>query len=116
MLLWERVGDEWFGAKRARRLFSAAAALVVTGTAVLCFPIPAEPRFAVKLVLGLAGVLAGLSVFFLWSGMWQYWIRRDPSSRLARRAWFVILLVGFWYGAVAYCLCVYLRNPEQGPE
>jgi hypothetical protein len=107
---WKRVSDEWIGSMAARLLFGAAAALIVIMTVSLHWAIPQNPGPFAKLGFGLGGILGGLSVFFLWSGMWRYWIRRDSSSRFVRRIWFVILLVGFWYGAVAYYLCVYLPS------
>jgi uncharacterized membrane-anchored protein len=105
---WERVGDDWITSKPARLLFGVATSLIAMITFVPFVRVSRNPPPLGNILLGLIGVLAGLSVFFLWSGMWRYWIRRDASSRSARRIWFIILLVGIWYGAVVYYLFVYL--------
>ena len=113
---WEQVSDKWLSSKMARRLFGAATAMIVIITIAFYLPIPPDPPVAERVLLGLVGILSALSVFFLWSGMWCYWIRRDPSSRFARRVWFVVLLVGFWYGAAAYYLCVYLPGTRESVQ
>ena len=106
--LWKRAGDRWFSTNEARIVFGAAAGLILAVTAVLWRGTPKNPAPAVNVGLGVLGVLAGLSIFFLWSGMWRYWIRCDSSRLLVRRIWFFVMLVGFWYGAVLYYICVYL--------
>jgi len=115
--LWNRVGDEWIVGKAARLLFGAAAALILVITAIFYYlPLPGNPAISARVLFGIIGVSGGLSVFFLWSGMWRYWIRYDRSGRFARRVWFVILLVGVCYGAVVYYLCVYLPNTGARTE
>jgi hypothetical protein len=61
-----------------------------------------------NLFWGTAGVFTAVSVFYLWGGMWKYWIRLDLSSRAARRTWFLVLLIGVWYGGVLYYSFVYI--------
>jgi hypothetical protein len=48
--------------------------------------------------------------------MWKFWIARNEGSRLHKRVWFVLLLFGVWYGALAYYLAVYLPNRRRAFE
>lgn len=64
--------------------------------------------FWTRLPWGILGVLGPIGLLFLWFGMWRYWVRVDDSNLWAKRAWFVVLLVGFWYGSVLYYLFAYL--------
>jgi len=53
-------------------------------------------------------ILGPIGGFFIWLGLWRYWLRVDDSSRWMKRASFFVLLVGLWYGAIVYFLWVYL--------
>jgi hypothetical protein len=66
--------------------------------------------------LPLAGLLVSaiVGMFFVWVGMWWYWARLDASGKWAKRFWFVVLLFGFWFGAAAYYVCVYLPQVVRG--
>lgn len=115
--LWKRVDDQWIVGKPARLLLGVAAALILVVTGVLCYlPLPENPTIITRILFGIIGVSGSLSIFFLWSGMWRYWIRYDHSARFTRRIWFVILLVGFCYGAIIYYLCVYLPATGTSAE
>src|SRR5580700_3211968 len=46
---------------------------------------PAKMSFWTRLPLGLLGVFGPLALFFLWIGMWTYWVRIDDSNRWAKR-------------------------------
>jgi hypothetical protein len=67
-------------------------------------------------VLGIGGVLGAVGVFFLWGGMWRYWIGCDSSFVFARRVWFLALSVGLWYGAILYYVLVYLPQTRRIPS
>jgi uncharacterized membrane-anchored protein len=112
----KRMSDDWIVSKTARLLFGGAAALILILTGVFCLPFPANPAIGTRVLFGIVGVGGGLSIFFLWSGMWRYWTRCDRSSRFARRLWFVVLLVGVCYGAIIYYLSVYLPNTGARAE
>jgi uncharacterized BrkB/YihY/UPF0761 family membrane protein len=64
-------------------------------------------------LLAIGGAAIAVSAFFLWGGMWKYWIVCDSSSQLSRRVWFVVLIIGLWYGAVLYYLFVYLPDVQK---
>jgi hypothetical protein len=64
--------------------------------------------FWMRLPWGLMGIVGPIGLFFLLLGMWRYWMRLDDSGPAAKRFWFFVLLVGFWYGSVLYFYSVYL--------
>ncbi len=74
--------------------------------------------FWMRLPLTILAMFSAIAILFLWVGMWRYWIRLDDSSVWVKRVWFVILLVGFWYGSVPYYFLVYrpqvIRRAEGG--
>ena len=112
--IWRFLSEDWLVGKRAAVLFGFFLAVIVGMTAALYN----SERIPQAGVLGtslwaVGGVLAGLGIFFLWGGMWRYWIDCDPSSRAARRFWFLVLLLGIWYGAVLYYALVYLPNTRR---
>jgi len=62
-------------------------------------------------------VLAGVApVLLLWLGTWRYWVRLDDSGLWAKRIWFVVLLFGFWCGAVIYYFSVYFPRWRQADK
>jgi hypothetical protein len=71
-------------------------------------------------LLAFAGATGAIGFFSLLVCMWFFWLRCDDSSKASRTVWFVILLVGFMYGAqVAYYAVIYvpavlrrLRKPD----
>jgi hypothetical protein len=54
------------------------------------------------------GVFGTLGMFFLWIGMWFFWANLDHSNVWIKRAWFLVLLFGFWYGSILYYFVGYL--------
>ena len=108
--LWDRIGDRWLVSRYASGMFAVAAILIVLVTALLTFNIAQDTGLWSDAFWAIAGVLSGLGAFFIWSGMWRFWSRFDQSSRFARRIWFFVLLIGFWYGAVLYFAIVYIRS------
>jgi len=76
--------------------------------------IPENPGFWENAAWGVLGVAGAIGTFFIWGGMWAYWTRCDSSRRTVKRIWFMVLLLGFWYGAVLYYLFKYL--PAEGPK
>jgi hypothetical protein len=68
----------------------------------------------IRLPLAVLLVSAIVGMFFVWVGMWWYWARLDASGKWAKRFWFAVLLFGFWFGAAAYYVCVYLPQIVRG--
>ena len=101
--------DEWLATHQAGRLFLVSTFLVLALTPVFLGRIDTSTMsFWTRLPWGILGILGPIALFFLWLGMWRYWVRLDNSKVWAKRAWFVILLFGFWWGSCVYCYFVYL--------
>jgi hypothetical protein len=115
--LFRRTSDEWLVGRTARVLFGIAAAIILLMTPVwLGWATPRQAGLLSTIFWSLAGASAALAIFFLWGGMWTCWMRCDPSGRVARRMYFLLLLGGIWYGPILYYLLVYLRKvPRQRP-
>jgi hypothetical protein len=122
--LWKHVTNEWFYTKSAVWVFSISAALVVLSMAFgwsLEF-VPesardsltrafANPSLTAQLGFGLTGISLGLARLVVFVGMFRFWAVCDRSSRMARRIWFVIMIVGFVgisFGTALYCFAVYV--------
>ena len=56
--------------------------------------------FAVEIVSTFAYLL-------LYFAMWFYWAQVDVSPSSTKRIWFIVLLVGLWYGSCFYYFSVY---------
>jgi hypothetical protein len=106
--IWNRLSDEWLLTTTASFLLGAAALIVALVTASMAFVPIDGAGMLTNLFWAVAGVSAGISVFFLWGGMWRYWISVDSSSRTARGIWFAVMTAGVWFGAILYYVCVYL--------
>lgn len=106
--IWRFISDEWLVSRRAAWLFAFFSTAVAGMTVALNSSVIPHRGAPAAASWALGGVLAGFGIFFVWGGMWRYWIARDPSPRRARRVWFLILFVGIWYGAILYYLAVYL--------
>ena len=63
--------------------------------------------------LSLLGAAVAFGAFSLLVGMWFFWVKCDASPRWQRAVWFVILLFGFFYGAVLYYFVVYLPEVKK---
>jgi hypothetical protein len=109
-MIWTWFKDEWLITRQAAKLFFTSAILVLASVpVVLGWKIDIEKMsFWPRVPFAIYFVLLPIAIFFLWFGMWRYWVRIDHASRRDRRMWFVILLVGFWWGSCLYCLFVYL--------
>jgi hypothetical protein len=60
-------------------------------------------------LVGIWGAIGALGFLALLVCMGFFWLKCDDSSRLNRTIWFLILLLGFFYGTpVAYYAIVYL--------
>ena len=103
--VFKRISNEWLVSKTASILFAISCFLIVVVTPIW-FGIVRVPDTTLwgNVLVGVLGIAGTLSVFFLWAGMWHYWLRVDASTLMVKRLWFLLLLVGFWYGAILYCL------------
>jgi hypothetical protein len=76
--------------------------------------VPDAPMISwINLFIAICGIIFPISLIFLWTGMFRYWTQCDTSARAIKRIWFVVLLFGFWYGAVVYYLIAYLRRGTE---
>lgn len=99
--------DEWLSTSTAAKLFFLSVLSVIALTLEYNLDISAASYWQHQLWDAL-GVLEAISILFLWLGMWRYWTRIDDSNRSAKRLWFLVLLIGFWWGSALYYFLVYL--------
>jgi uncharacterized BrkB/YihY/UPF0761 family membrane protein len=101
--------DDWLVSRLSMKLFFLSALLVIAMTPVFMGVIDTNKMtFLQRLPWGILGVVGPLGLFFLWLGMWRYWVRLDDSKRWMKRVSFAVLLIGFWWGSVLYFFLVYL--------
>jgi len=106
---WKSRIDEWLVSSLAAKLFFVSTLLVLALTTVFQGLVdPAKMPLWMRIYWIILGVLGPLGLSFLCVGMWTYWVRLDNSRAYAKRIWFVVLLVGAWYGECAYYYFVYL--------
>jgi hypothetical protein len=116
------VEDDWLTTRLTNRLFLLSALCVLAFTVEYLLKIdPAKMSFWQRLPFGLTGIVLPFGIIFLWLGMWRYWVRLDNSGPWAKRASFVLLLFGFWWGSLIYYFAVYRpqlnhRRVEMAPE
>lgn len=100
---WEWFSDAWLRTRQAARLFFIATLLVAAVTPQLFGWVkPLSMPIWVRILWSILVIVGTLALFFLWFGMWRYWVRLDRSTRVVKRLWFVALLFGFWYGSCFY--------------
>jgi hypothetical protein len=102
--------DDWLISRRTNMLFLLSAMLVIALTPVFRGLDTTKMTFWQRLPWGMWGILGPIGLFFLWFGMWQYWVRIDRSSAWSKRTWFFVLLIGFWWGSVLYYFFAYLPH------
>lgn len=101
--------DDWLTTSGAAKLFFASTFLVLA-----LFPVfrgwidPTKMSLLMRISWTTFGALGTCALLFLWFGMWTYWVRLDDSKTYSKRLWFLVLLLGFWYGSCVYCYFVYL--------
>src|SRR5271170_6415487 len=89
--IWRRIGDRWLVSKSASAAFAVSALVILGMTVAIITTEPQSLGSVIQFFLGIGGILAAVSVFFLWGGMWHYWGKCDRSSLTARRLWFFAL-------------------------
>jgi hypothetical protein len=106
---WKRISEDWLQSRTASVLFALSAGMIVGMTGVWFGYVHVSETAPIQnIFLGVAGALSALSIFFLWGGMWSFWLRCDTSRRTVRRLTFLLLAIGIWYGAILYYLLIYL--------
>ena len=106
--LLSRFDDDWFGSREAVVLFSLSAISSIAALALFAHIHPANMLSWAQLPLGLVSVAGPVGLALIYFGMWVYWVRLDDSAPWNKRAWFLILLLGPWFGSCLYCFFVYL--------
>jgi hypothetical protein len=100
--------DDWLVSRRADKLFLVAVLFILGTIPIFLGRIdPARLGFWLRFTFGIEGILGPISIFFVWIGMWRYWIRLDNSSKFAKTASFFLLLFGMFYGSVIYYFLIY---------
>ncbi len=100
--------DNWLASPTAVKFFLISTIFVVASIPLAEGWIDiTKTTLGIRLPLTILAILGTIAILSLWIGMWLYWIRLDGSGIWAKRAWFFVLLVGFWYGAVPYYFFVY---------
>ena len=112
--IWNRIRQGWLLTRTAALAFAGFAVVVIAMSYFIFFVQMDREKAGLfsQIVLGSAGVLGSFGFFFLWGGMWKFWMDHDSHSRPIRRIWFAILLLGVCYGAILYYLFVYLGQTQ----
>ena len=105
--------DDWLVSRLSMRLFLLSALLVMGVTPIFLGVDTTKMTFWQRLPWGILGIIGPFGLIFLWLGMWRYWVRIDESSAWLKRIWFVVLLIGFWWGALFYYFLAYLPQEIQ---
>jgi hypothetical protein len=107
--LFNRFKDDWIVTRQAAGLFLLSTILVIASAPIFEGHVDIEKMSLWARLPLTTLVIAGIvAIFFLWIGMWRYWVRIDESKAWMKKLSFVVLLLGFWYGSCVYCLAVYL--------
>ncbi len=99
---------------RARKLLFLCSLLTVA-----LFPVfwgwmhPSTVFLSMRIFWTVFAMLATAGLLLLWLAMWTYWFRLDHSKRFPKAVWFLLLLVGFWYGSLAYYFFAYLPQTSR---
>jgi hypothetical protein len=108
-MFWHWFKDDWLITRQAAKLFVIAAFLVLAVTPALLGRIDIKTMASsMRLAWNIVGALGSFALFFLWFGMWRFWVRVDNSRHWVKRVWFFVLLVGVWWGSCLYCFFIYL--------
>lgn len=106
--IWKWYKDDWLVTRQAAILFLISSLAAVSLTPVFFGKVDtATMSFWARLPWGILGIVGPIALFFLYFGMWRYWVCIDDSRKWAKRATFLLLLLGLWWGSCLYCWCVY---------
>lgn len=105
---FRRFTDEWLVSRQAATLFLVSVPFILALTPFLLgWVTVTNPTIWMNVLGAIIGVAGPIALFFLWLGMWRYWMRLDDSTVVAKRIWFAVLLVGLCYGSILYFFLVY---------
>jgi len=113
-VIWNRFTDDWFHSKTAMALFAIAATIAVLGFAFGELgpkQVSISSALTAQVAASLVAVVFALSSLAIIVGMFRYWAKFDRSSRMVRRVWFAVMilgLAGLGFGCAVYCMAVYL--------
>lgn len=106
--IFELFKDDWLVSRQALSLFSASTVFVLATAPIFLGHVTLGKQSALgQLLWGVEGVVGTISIFFLWFGMWRFWVRLDSSTGILKGTSFFLLLIGFWFGSVPYCFFIY---------
>lgn len=112
--LGSRSLDELFCARPLVWLFFVATLLVLPVTVITTGGVDlSQVRGWQQIPWDILCVACPLGLLFIFAGMWIYWVKVDRSKRARKRLWFVVLLVGAWYGSCLYYYFAYLPQVRR---
>jgi len=112
--IWKWITDEWFYSRTAISLFATSATFA---TLLFAFGelgpknVSISSAFAEQFAITVAAMVLAMSELIVIVGMFRYWTKCDRSSRIVRRIWFAIMILGFvglGLGCALCCFAVYL--------
>jgi hypothetical protein len=110
-----KFSDDWIVSPTANRLFFFSVLFTLGLVPVVLDHVDIENMsFWPRLLLTITSMIGVVAILFLWFGMWRYWMRLDRSTKWLKRASFLLLLIGFWYGSSIYYFFVYLPQVSRG--
>ena len=115
---WDRVSEKWVVSTQAAWLFGFSAVLICffTGGGLGLIKKDDPPTGVVTVLWGIAGVLGGLSVPFIWGGMRKFQDMRDvrwPGKTRRRKFIRLAMVIGLCYTSIIYYLVVYLPGRSR---
>jgi len=112
---WRNGVDDLIVSRVALRFFLSGVVCVVAITVFHFLPIPerSEMSFQYKFFLGMFGIVAAITVNFLYWGMWRYWYKFDESDKWIKRAAFALMLLGFFWGSAVYYFTFYIPQVQR---
>ena len=111
---WKRLFDNWLLTSQAAKLLLASTILVLGMTPIFQGKVdPAGVSLGIRVFWTLFGVFGTLALLLLWLAMWRYWAIFNKSRSYEKWLWFLVMLIGFWYGSCLYCYVVYLPQIVQ---
>ena|ERR1700674_2490724 len=107
--------DRLLVSRGGMRFFLVGIVCVIAITILLFLSPPDSSKMPLsnRLLWGIFGIIAPVTILGLFFGMWRYWVKFDDSGKWLKRTSFVLLLVGFWWGSAVYYFIVYLPQFYQ---
>jgi hypothetical protein len=106
--------DHWLVSRQAIMVFFLCTICVALATPIFLGSDPSRIYSWMGPSRNAVGGLSAVGTLLLWLGMWRYWVRIDNRGKWMKRLWFIVLLVGFWWGSFLYYFLAYL--PQRFPN